>query len=164
MPGSEVPDWFSGESVVFSKPRNRELKGIICVGVLSFNQIPENQRDGLQFEDVQGKIFNLTDNVYSTTFRLLGVPRTNEDHIFLRRFGVHSSLVHQLKDRYTLHLTKRNPPHIEGLELKKCGIYLVFEGYDDYEGDEGSLPESQHSVSQKLAKFFNSIAEDGPCV
>ncbi|XP_061360797.1 disease resistance protein RPV1 [Gastrolobium bilobum] len=159
MPGSRVPDWFSGESVVFSKRRNRELKGIVCVGVLSFNHIPENQRDELQIVDVQGKIFNLTDNVYSTTFRLLGVPRTNEDHIFVRRFGAHTPLVFQLKDRYTLHLTKRNPPYVEGLELKNCGIYLVFEGDDDYEGDEGSLDECQYSVSQKLAKFFNSIAE-----
>ena len=160
MPGSNVPDWFSGESIVFSKRRNRELKGIICVGVLSFNHIPEDQRDSLQLVDVQAKVFNLTDNVYSTTFRLLGVPRTNEDHIFLRRFGVHTSLVHELKDKYALHLTKRNPPFIQELELKNCGIHLVLEGDDDYEGDEESLDESQHSVSQKLAKFFNSIAQD----
>ena len=158
MPGSNVPDWFSGESIVFSKRRNRELRGIICVGVLSFNRIPENQRDGMQLEDVQGKVFNLTDKVYSTTFRLLGVPRTNEHHIFLLRFGVHTSLVRELKDKHTLHLTKRNPPYVEELELKNCGIYLVFEGDDDYEGDEGSLDECQHSVSQKLATFFNSVA------
>ena len=97
MPGSRVPDWFTAEPVVFSKQRNRELKGIICSGVLSFNNIPENQREGLQLEDVQGKIFNLTDKVFSTTFRLLGVPRTNKDHIFLRRFGVNSSLVFHLR-------------------------------------------------------------------
>ncbi|XP_057448374.1 disease resistance protein RPV1-like isoform X2 [Lotus japonicus] len=162
MPGSRIPDWFSGESVVFSKRRNRELKGIICAGVLSFNNIPEDQRDKLQLMDVQGKVFNLTDNVYSTTFRLLGVPRTNEHHIFLRRFGVHTSLVFELKDRCTLHLTKRNPPYVEGLELKNCGIYLVFEGDDDFEGDEGSLEEGQYSVSQKLAKFFNTSAEGDP--
>lgn len=163
MPGSRVPDWFTPEPVVFSKRRNRELKGIICFGVLSFNNIPENQRERLQLEDVQGKIFNLTDPVFSTTFRLLGVPRTNEDHIFLRRFGVQTSLVFQLKDRYTLHLKRRNPPYMEGLELKNCRIHLVFEGDDDYEGDEGSLDESQYSVSQKLAKFFNFAADD-PCV
>ncbi|TKY69763.1 TMV resistance protein N [Spatholobus suberectus] len=163
MPGSRVPDWFTAEPVVFSKRINRELKGVICFGVLSFNNIPENQRERLQLVDVQGKIFNLTDNVYSTTFRLLGVPRTNEDHIFLRRFGVRSAFVSQLKDGYTLHLKRRNPPFIEGLELKNCRIHLVFEGDDDYEGDEGSLDESQYSVSQKLAKFFNFAADD-PCV
>ena len=47
MPGSRVPDWFTAEPVVFSKQRNRELKGIICSGVLSFNNIPENQRGRL---------------------------------------------------------------------------------------------------------------------
>ncbi|XP_057758681.1 disease resistance protein RPV1-like isoform X1 [Arachis stenosperma] len=157
MPGSkDIPDWISGESIIFSKRRNRELKGIICAGVLSFDGIPENQRDALQIVDVQAKVFNLTDNVYSTTFRLLGVPRTNEDHIFLHRFGAHTSLVHQLKDKYTLHLTKRNAPFVQELKLKNCGIHLVFEGDDDYEGDEESLDESQYSVSQKLAKFFNS--------
>ncbi|MED6123600.1 hypothetical protein PIB30_050571 [Stylosanthes scabra] len=157
MPRSKgIPDWISGESIVFSKRRNRELKEIICAGVLAFDSIPENQRDALQLVDVQAKVFNLTDNVYSTTFRLLGVPRTNEDHIFLHRFGVHTSLVHQLKDKYTLHLTKRNPPFVQELELKNCGIHLVFEGDDDYEGDEESLDECQYSVSQKLAKFFNS--------
>ncbi|XP_027361463.1 TMV resistance protein N-like isoform X2 [Abrus precatorius] len=163
MPGNTVPDWFTAEPVVFSKRRNRELKGIICFGVLSFNNIPENRREELQLVDVQGKIFNMTDNVYSTTFRLLGVPRTNEEHIFLRRFGVQSSLVFELKDKYTLHLTKRNPPFVEGLELKNCRIHLVFEGDDDYEEDEGSLDESQYSVSQKLAKFFNLTAEYDPC-
>ncbi|KAL2349333.1 hypothetical protein Fmac_003333 [Flemingia macrophylla] len=160
MPGSRVPDWFTEEPVMFSKRRNRELEGIICFGVLSFNNIPENQREGLQLVDVQGKIFNLTDNVYSTTFRLLGLPRTNRDHIFLRRFGVKSPLVFELKHKYTLHLKKRNPPFIEGLELKNCRIKLVFEGDDDYEGDEGSLDESQHSVSQKLAKFFKFVSDD----
>ncbi|KAK7309545.1 hypothetical protein RJT34_06356 [Clitoria ternatea] len=163
MPGSRVPDWFTAEPIIFSKRRNRELKSIICVGILSFNDIPENQREELELQDVQGKIFNLTDQVFSTTFRLLGVPKTNEDHFFFRRFGLHSPLVHQLKDRYTLHLTKRNPPYIEGLELKNCRIHLVFEGDDDYEGDEGSLDESQYSVSQKLAKFFN-FSKDDPCV
>ncbi|KAK7307163.1 hypothetical protein VNO77_39985 [Canavalia gladiata] len=164
MPGSRFPDWFTAEPVVFSKRRNRDLKGIICFGVLSFNNIPENQREELQIVDVQGKIFNLTDNVYTTTFRLLRIPRTNEDHIFLRRFGVQSSLVFELKDKYTLRLTKRNPPCVNGLELKNCRIHLVFEGDDDYEGDEGSLDESQYTVSQKLAKFFNVTAEDDRCV
>jgi len=164
MPGSRVPDWFTAEPVVFSKRRNRELKGVIFFGVLSFKNIPENQRERLQLEDVQGKIFNLSSEVFSTTFRLLGVPGTNEDHIFLRRFGARTPLVFQLKDRYTLHLQMRNPPRVNGLELNNCRIHLVYYGDDDYEGDEGSLEESQFSVSQKLAKFFNFAAEDHACI
>ncbi|KOM29348.1 hypothetical protein LR48_Vigan647s000900 [Vigna angularis] len=160
MPGSRVPDWLTAEPVVFSKRSNRELKGVIFFGVISFKNIPENQREGLELVDVQGKIFNLTSEVFSTTFRLLRVPRTNEDHIFLRRFGARTPLVFQLKDRYTLHLQRRNPPRIERLELNNCRIHLVFYGDDDYEGDEGSLEESQYSVSQKLAKFFNFAADD----
>jgi len=155
MPGSRVPDWFTEEPVVFSKRRNSELKGIICFGVLSFKNVPENQREGLQLEDVQGKILNLTSEVFRTTFRLLGAPRRNEEHIFLRRFGGRTPLLFELKDRYSLHLQRRNPPRIEGMEVNNCRILLVFCGDDDYEGDEESLDETQYSVSQKLAKFFN---------
>jgi len=155
MPGKRVPDWFAAEPVMFSKRRNSELRGIICCGVLSFRNIPENQREGVQLEDVQAKILNMNSDVFSTTFRLLRVPRANEEHIFLRRFGARTPLLFQLKDRYSLHLQRRNPPRVEGLELHNCRIDLVFEGDDDYEGDEGSLDESQYSVSQKLAKFFN---------
>lgn len=162
MPGSKIPDWFSGGEVRFSKQRNRklaELRGIICVGVLSFNHIPQHQRDGLQMNllDIQAKILNLTDVVYQTTFRLLGIPRTNHDHIFLRRFGYDRPLVSQVKDGYTLQVTKRNPAYVEGLELKKSGICLVFERDDDFDGEEESLDASQHSVSHRLAKFWNDM-------
>ncbi|EXB74723.1 hypothetical protein L484_011001 [Morus notabilis] len=48
---------------------------------------------------------------------------------------------------------------MKGVELKKWGVYLVYEGEDDYEGDEESLDESQQSISEKLAKFFRTFEE-----
>jgi hypothetical protein len=65
-----------------------------------------------------------------------------------------------LKDGCKIQVRKRNPPVIEGIELKKSGILLVYEDDDDYDGNEESLDESQQSVSQKLANFFNSYEED----
>jgi hypothetical protein len=61
-----------------------------------------------------------------------------------------------LKDGSEIQVRKRKPHVIEGVELKKCGIHLVYENDDDYGGNEESLDESQQSVSQKLANFFNS--------
>ena len=50
---------------------------------------------------------------------------------------------------------------MEGVELKKWGIHLVYEGDDEYEGDEESLNESQQSLSEKMARFFSSFEESG---
>ena len=49
---------------------------------------------------------------------------------------------------------------IEGVEVKKSGIHLIFEDDDDYDGNEELLDESEQSVSKKLADFFNSYEED----
>jgi len=40
------------------------------------------------------------------------------------------------------------------------GIHLVYEGDDDLEGRENTLPETQQTVSQKLANFFSSFEEE----
>ena len=48
MPGGKLPEWFSGQTVCFSKPKNLELKGVIVGVVLSINHnidIPNMNRD-----------------------------------------------------------------------------------------------------------------------
>ena len=37
---------------------------------------------------------------------------------------------------------------------------MVFEGDDDYDGNEESLDETQLSISEKLAKFFSFLEEE----
>ena len=65
-----------------------------------------------------------------------------------------------MKDGYEINVIEHDPPIIKGLRLKRSGIYLVFEGDDDYVGDEESLDESQLSISEKLSKFFSCLAEE----
>ncbi|MCI13128.1 TMV resistance protein N-like [Trifolium medium] len=109
--------------------------------------------------DVQAKVLKLGNPIYSTVLNIDGVPRTNEQHIHLQRFKDYHPLVSLLKDADTVCVTKRNPPYDERLELKKCGIHLIFEGDDDYEGDEESLDKGLQSVSERLARFFNTCDE-----
>ncbi|KAJ7943555.1 TIR-NBS-LRR disease resistance protein [Quillaja saponaria] len=158
MPGSQIPDWFSKETVGFSTVKNRKLEGIMVAGVFSLNHNIPNEFRGRMggVEDVQAEILKLNDRVYNTTLRLLGIPMTNEEHFFLLRYAGYTPLVRQLQDGYALHVKKRNPPIDGGVELKKWGTHLIFEGDNHYDGDEESLDESQYSVSQRLAKFFQS--------
>ncbi|KAE8023361.1 hypothetical protein FH972_009069 [Carpinus fangiana] len=161
MPGSRIPDWFSPE-VIVSERRNREIKGVIIGIVVSVNrQIPDDKID--QFSDIPGiraNILKMNSRVFSTLLDLKGIPMTPEDHIYLIRHHQYRPLVSQLKDGYKITVTQDDPPYIEGVKVKKCGIYLIFEGEDDYEGDEESLDESQLSISGKLAKFFSSLKDD----
>ncbi|XWS34909.1 hypothetical protein CRYUN_Cryun21dG0077700 [Craigia yunnanensis] len=160
MPGSKIPDWFSQDVVSFSSHKNRDLKGVIIAVAVSLNH---NITDELKLPavvDILAQIFKGDKAIYTTTLYLMGVPKTNEDHVHLCRYPAYHPLVSMLKDGFKIQVTKRNPPRDKRVELKKAGIYLVFEDDDDYEGDEESLDESQQSVSERLANFFSSLEQD----
>lgn len=162
MPGSEIPDWFSPEMVKFSERRNHQIKGVIIGIVVSLNhQVPDEMRYRLpSIVDIQAKILLQNKTLLTTTLDLQGVPRTNEDQVYLCRYPAFRPLVSMLKDGCTIQVGKRNPAFLQGVDLKQCGIHLVYEDDDDYDGDEESLDESQHTVSEKLARFFRSSQED----
>lgn len=161
MPGSRIPDWFSPE-VIFSKRKNREIKGVIIGLVVSFDhQIADDKSDQLPLiRGIRANILKLNSCVFSTMLELKGIPMTAEDHIYMFRYHAYRPLVFQLKDGYKINVTQDDPPYIKGIKVKKCGIYLIFEGEDDYEGEEESLDESQLSISEKLSKFFSSLEDD----
>ena len=162
LPGSKIPSWFSQEMVTYSERRNHSIKAVILGVVVSLNHdIPSvlrNQNPAIV--DIQAKILKLDRPIFTTTLILLGVPNSNQDQFHFCRYPADHPLVSCLVDGYQIEVTKRNPPVDPGVELKKCGIYLVYEGDDNYDGDEDSLNESQQSVSQKLAKFFQTYGED----
>lgn len=162
MPGREIPDWFSPEMVRFTERRTRKIKGVIIGIVLSLNhQVPDEMRYQLpSIVDIQAKILSPNETLLTTTLDLQGVPKTNEYQVHLCRYPEFRPLVSMLKDGYRIQVTKRNPPIVKGVEVKQCGIYLVYENEDDYDGDEESLDVSQQSVSEKLARFFSSFQED----
>jgi hypothetical protein len=162
MPGRQLPDWFSQEVVRFSERKNRKIKGVLVGVVVSLNhQIPDDLRDGLpSIPCIRANISNLNKNLFSTMPELMGVPKTHDDHIYLVRYPDCHPLVSTLKVGYEIQVTKQDPPYIKGVEVKQCGLYLIFEGDDDYEGDEESLHETQLSISEKLAKFFSSPEEE----
>ncbi|XVF84463.1 hypothetical protein PTKIN_Ptkin17bG0039000 [Pterospermum kingtungense] len=161
MPGSRIPDWFCQDGVTFSSQKNRDLKGVIIAVVVCLNHhIPDELRYQVPaVVDILAQIFNGDKAIYTTTLYLMGVPKTNEDHVHLCRYPAYHPLVSMLKDGFKIRVSRRNPPYVQGVELKKAGIYLVFENDDDYEGDEESLDESQQSVSERLAKFFSSLEQ-----
>ncbi|XVE84952.1 hypothetical protein DITRI_Ditri17bG0053000 [Diplodiscus trichospermus] len=162
MPGSKVPDWFSQDVVSFSCHKNRDLKGVIIVVVVSLNHhIPNEFRYQLPaVVDIIAQIFKGDKAIYTSALDLKGVPKTNEDYVHLCRYPAYHPLVSMLNDDFKIQVTRQNPPFDKGVELKKAGIYLVFENDDDYEGDEESLDESQQSVSERLARFVSSLEQD----
>ncbi|KAF7833715.1 disease resistance protein TAO1-like [Senna tora] len=162
MPGTRLPKWFSGQSVSFSKPKNRELTGVIVGIVVSINhKIPNEMRPDLPgVVDVQANVLKLGKTVFTSVLNLHGLPTTNDPHIHFCRYLDYHPLISFLRDGDTFCVTKRNPPVDEGLELEKCGVHLLFEGDDDYDGDEDCLDTSLQSVSEKLAKFFSTCEEE----
>ena len=161
MPGSKIPDWFSQGVVTFSERKNCVLKSVIIGVVVSLNQqIPDEIREELPaIVDIQAKILVVDRPTFISALNLQGVPNTNEDQFHLCRYPTGFPLVSQLKEGYKIQVTRRDPPWMTGVELKKWAIRFVYEGDDEYEGDEESLNESQQSLSEKLAKFFDSFEE-----
>ncbi|KAG8498447.1 hypothetical protein CXB51_004950 [Gossypium anomalum] len=162
MPGSRIPDWLTQDMVTFSSHKTRDLTGVIIAVVVSLNHnIPDELRYQLPaVPDIQAQIFNGEEAIMTTTLNLIGVPRTNQENVHLCRYPAYRPLVSMLKDGFKIKVTRRNPPYVQGVELKKAGIFLVYENDDDYGGDEDSLDENQQSVSEKLAKFFSSLEEN----
>ncbi|KAI9126178.1 hypothetical protein K1719_002599 [Acacia pycnantha] len=162
MPATRLPKWFSGQAVTFSKPKSCELTGVIIAIILSINRdIASELRVQLPgVIDIKVNILRRGKNPYSSVLDLRRLPGTNEEHIHICRYQYNSKLISMLQDGDTICVTQREPPVDKGLELKKCGVHLIFDGDDDYGGDEESVDRSLQSVSEKLAKFFNTCEED----
>ncbi|KAK1552471.1 hypothetical protein Q3G72_017622 [Acer saccharum] len=125
------------------------------------NEIPDDLRYQIPaVADIHAKILAQNKTRLTSALNLLGVPKTNQDHVHLCRYPAYHPLVSMLKDGYKIQVVLQNPPFLKGVEIKKCGIYLVFENDDDYDGDEESLDENQQSVSAKLAKIFGSLEDE----
>lgn len=168
MPGTILPKWFQGKSVSLSKLKKGKITGLIIGIILSINNnAPSELQVGLSGEvdnDIKANVLKLGKNIYSSMLELRGLPRTNEEHIYLCRFPDYHKLIPCLKHGDTFCVTKENGLVVKRLELKKCGVHLIFEGDDeDNDGDE-ELPMDRrrpHCVSEKLATFFNTY-EDSP--
>ncbi|KAI7979688.1 Disease resistance protein TAO1 [Camellia lanceoleosa] len=161
--GKKIPDWFVPEIPSFSTQKNRDLKGVIVAVVVSLDQQQQDDfRDKVPgLVDIQLKIFRPNEPAYndepihSTVLDLRGIPDTDEDHLYLCRFHDYNPFVRILKDGDKIQVAMRSPrPLFNGLELKKYGIYLVYENDDDIEDDD---VESQESVTERLSKFFSSL-------
>lgn len=163
FPGSEIPAWFTPEEVCYSKPRNRVLKAVIVGLVVSINhEILDDLRDQLPVvAGIEVRILrvNKPKPVFATGPLLSGVPKNDDDHFYLCRYPDFHPLVSLLQEGDRIQVARQNPPVVKGVQLKKCGIHLVFENDDDYDGDEKSLQESQLSVSEKLSMFIGSSQE-----
>ncbi|XP_042501781.1 disease resistance protein RPV1-like [Macadamia integrifolia] len=161
FPGSEIPDWFVQETVRFSSRKNHKIKAVIIGVVISLDQqIQDDNRNKLiDIVDIQANLLrdNTLGPMYKHTMKLLGVPKTDEDQVYLLRYPNSHPLTLLLHDGDKIQVTMRDPTWFKGLTLKKYGIHLIFEDDDDYDGDEESLTESQQSVSEKLARFFSSL-------
>ncbi|KAE9592303.1 putative leucine-rich repeat domain, L domain-containing protein [Lupinus albus] len=164
MPGTRLPEWFSGQTVNFSKPKYLELKGVIVGVIISINHninIPNIMREHMPgVIDVEANVLKHGKRLYTTALNIPGIPRTDEEHIHLCRYKEYHPLIAFLRDGDTFCVTRRDPPFDKGLELKKCGVHFIFDGDDDYDGEEESLDKGLQSVSEKLVEFFK-VSEGG---
>lgn len=163
IPGSKIPDWFSQAEVSYSERRNYEIKAVLVCAVISLDhQIQDDLRDEIPaLPAIQARMSKPNKPLCVSTLDSMGVPKTNADQIHLCRYPDCHPLVFRLKDGFKVEVMAPDPPIIKGVQVKKCGIHLVFENDDDYIGNEELLDESQLSLSAKLAKFFQSNEEDG---
>ncbi|XP_045795186.1 disease resistance protein RPV1 isoform X2 [Trifolium pratense] len=162
MPGTKLPEWFSAGTVSFSKRKNLDLTSVVVGAIVSINHnidMPIKREEMPCIIDVEANVFKLGKRIFNRTLNIHGMPRTNVDHIHLCRFQNYDQLVAFLKDADTFCVTTRSPPFDKGLKLKKCGVHLIFEGDDDYEGEEESLDIRLQSVSERLTRFFNTCDE-----
>ncbi|XP_048136201.1 uncharacterized protein LOC125315417 [Rhodamnia argentea] len=159
MPGSEIPDWLNEEEVTYTVRKNCMLKAVLIGVVVSItSDFPESLRDHIPtLVDIEAKILKMNRPIFSTTLPLMGVPKLDEDQVHLCRFLDFHPLVSKLKEGYKVQVAKRNPPFIPGMQLKKCGVRLIFERDDEIDGDEQQLDDGYQSLSEKLARFFNHL-------
>ena len=163
MPESKIPNWFSQDVVTFTEHKNRPIKGITIGVVVSLNL--ENQDDMIHqlpgIVDIQARILKQDLPIFTTALNLGGIPKRSEDQLHLCRFSNHHPLVSQMKPGYRLLVTRRDPPIMKAVELKKWGICIAYEDDDDYEGNEEYLSEiGRESIPEKLAKFFHTCDEE----
>lgn len=159
MPGSEIPDWLNEEEVSYTARRNCLLKAVLIGVVVSItSDFPESLRDDIPtLADFEAKIFEMNTHIFGTALPLKGIPKLDEDQVHLCRFLDFHPLVSKLKEGYKVQVAKRNPPFIPGMQLKKCGVRLIFERDDEFDGDEQQLDDGYQSLSEKLARFFNRL-------
>ena len=159
LPGNRILDWFSQSALTFSPQPSRELRGVILAVVVAINQDCIDDYLLPDVMEVQAQILKLDSPTYTHTLHLSGAPRTSDDQLHICRYPTLHPMVWKFRDGYTIQVVKREPPFKEGVELKMHGIHLVYEGGDDFKGEEHVLNETQLTVSQKLANFFRSFEE-----
>ncbi|KAK4779674.1 hypothetical protein SAY87_015780 [Trapa incisa] len=159
IPASDIPSWFSPEIASFTPPKNREIRGIILAVVVSLpDENPGNIKSNLPgIVDVKARIVREGIPMHTTVLNLMGVPEVNEDNLYLIRFPEFKPIVKMLKEGDMVDVVLSDQPYFPGIQLKKRGVYLVFENDDDYGGNEDWLDASKQSVSQKLARFIGSL-------
>ncbi|KAK9675714.1 hypothetical protein RND81_11G025800 [Saponaria officinalis] len=157
VPGCEIPDRFTQEAVNFTPQRNLAIKNVMVAVVISVDvqKLGDIYAKLPNIMGIQAQILRQNTSIFSTTLNLAGVPKTVEDQLYLCRFKSYNPMVLLLKGGDIIQMTQKFEA-ADGVELKKWGIFLVFENDDDYEGDEDSLPLTQQSVTQRLARFFLS--------
>ncbi|GAA0149286.1 hypothetical protein LIER_08505 [Lithospermum erythrorhizon] len=160
VPGSRIPSWFIQEVPRYSIRKNLELKSVIIGLVVSLDQdVQDDFRTKVPaIIDIQAKIIRQGDPRYTTVLYLLGVPDTSEDQLYFCRFHDYNRLLLMLEDGDEIRVSKLEIPRFKGLNLKQCGLHMVFENEDDYDDNDDALfDEPQQSVSRRLANFFKSM-------
>ncbi|XP_074274470.1 uncharacterized protein LOC141598656 isoform X2 [Silene latifolia] len=158
IPGSEIPGWFHREAVSFVAHPNLAIKNVIVAVVVSVDQhkLDDVYKKVPNIMGIQARILRQNMPIFSTTLNLAGVPMTAEDQLYLCRFKDYHPLVSLLKAGDIIQIFQKIEA-ANGVELKKWGIFLVFENDDDYVGNEDSLPIDLQSVTHRLACYFQSL-------
>ncbi|CAO2829174.1 unnamed protein product [Amaranthus hypochondriacus] len=162
IPGSEIPEWFSQTEggVKFNPHPNLSIQSVIVIVILSVDiQALDSMRAQLPgIVHIQAGIIREETSIFSSVLNLTGLPCTPARQIYLCRFKYYHPMILLLKEGDIIQVGYKSGS-VEGVELKKWGIHLVYENDDDYEGDEDLLPfnEIHQSISQRLVCFLRSL-------
>ncbi|XP_047321221.1 disease resistance protein RUN1-like [Impatiens glandulifera] len=163
IPGSEIPSWLGSDVVYFRKKQNNAIIAVI-IAVVMCVKLEQQDRVLPVIPDILARIIRVKQNinrkVFETALEIKVQEKMDEDHLYLYRHSSVLPLVSMLRDGDKIEVVKRDPPYAQGVELKGCGIKLVFENDDDYIGDERFLDETQQSVSQRLVKSLQSTPNE----
>ncbi|KAI9126423.1 hypothetical protein K1719_002844 [Acacia pycnantha] len=139
------------------EPRNNRRNYIMGI-ILSINQDTPSE---LHVElpgvvDIKANVLKQGKNIYSSVLDLRGLPRTNEEQIYLCRFPGYHPLMSCLPHGDTFCVTKKNPPVDKRLQLKMSGSFD--EGDDeDYDGDD--LGREGYNLCQKSWESFSTLTK-----
>lgn len=164
VPGTDVPDWFNqqniGSSVTIHLAPNwydRKFKGLAICAVFETHENPTSFTDGPASDIAISCRLEAIESSVTSSFKFLiyGVPSIQSDHLWM---GFHSQIgfgkLNWLNKCCLLRALFE--PCIPGVEVKKCGVRLV---YDQDENEYNCMAVQPSSPCENFGLIYQVPGE-----